>query len=149
MKRLHQDFYIGAVIFLFSLYFFIRSTDLPEGANTFPYYIFGILGVFGLLIAFFGWRKRAHKNIEKAEDEINFKTIKLPILSFLIIVLYASLVNVLGFFVSTSIFIVLFLLFYKIKNVLVIAGTIVSINLFIYLLFVYQLNVRLPAGLLF
>lgn len=149
MKRLHQDFYIGAVIFLFSLFFFIKSSDIPEGANLFPFYIFGLLGIFGLTISFFGWRKRKNKETEKEANEIDFKTVKLPLFSFLIMVLYVGLINFLGFFVSTSIFILLFLVFYKIKNVVVIVGTIVFVNLFIYILFVYQLNVRLPSGYLF
>ncbi|MCM3088618.1 tripartite tricarboxylate transporter TctB family protein [Bhargavaea ginsengi] len=151
MKRLHQDVYVGLLIFAVALIFFVQSFGFPEGANIFPYYIFGLLGVFGLIIAFMGFKKSDLSKVKEGpvKDEINFSMIKLPLAGFLIIVLYTLMIQFLGFFVATSIFITLFLLFYKVKKPILMIALVIGVNVFIYLLFVYQLNVRLPGGLLF
>ncbi|QOY38257.1 tripartite tricarboxylate transporter TctB family protein [Anaerobacillus isosaccharinicus] len=150
MRRLHQDVFIGVGILIFSIIFYLKTGTMPSGAATFPKVILTTFGLFGIGIALFGLKKSKYKNEGVIdEDELDIPTIKLPMFSLSIVIGYVILMTLLGFFVSTSIFVIGFMIFYKIKSIIAISLTVVSLNLFIYLLFVYQLNVRLPQGILF
>lgn len=148
MGRIHQDAFIGIGITIFSLYFYIKTGDIPTGADLFPQIILTTFGLLGIAIFISGLRKGKKQQEENNEEKLKVLELKLPMFSLLVIVIYIALLNVLGFFVSTTLFIIGFMIFYQMKSIKVIAMTVIIVNLFIYLLFVYQLNVQLPKGLL-
>ena len=64
------------------------------------------------------------------------------------VIVYFFLMKYIGFFVSTTVFMLACLLFLRVP-ILATILSIVSIDLLIYLAFVLFLGVRLPAGILF
>ncbi len=81
--------------------------------------------------------------------EISIKKLKFPLLGAGIILVYAVGIAILGFFVSTAVFMVGMIYWLGYRKVWVILVTTVGLELFIYVLFVRVLYTRMPPGLLF
>ena len=142
MKKINMI--IGIISFIFSVGILISSNSMPGQSAMFPKYlsiIFGILSICLILISL------------RISDEENNKVDKffsIPMVKGAILVLvYILLIQLIGFFIATSIFTVIFMILYKEKSKKKILFTTLGINIFIYILFVLQLNVPLPTGLLF
>jgi uncharacterized protein with PQ loop repeat len=150
-KQIHHDVYIGLVMLFVSLVALIKALPMPENAAQFPELMIVILIAFSLWITYQGIKKTQLINSGKAkkDDTISFEKTKMPLISFVIVVIYTMLIEVLGFFASTTLFVAAFMYFYKIKDLKKIIITLVGLNAFIYFLFVIQLNVPLPKGIIF
>jgi len=131
---------------------------MPAGAAQFPRIILMLFAGFGAFILFQGFKKTKKLNefgeknetdLQEIDEQLNFKKLQMPMAAFLIVIAYVIIMGFLGFFVGTSLFVVGFMLFYKIRSWKTIVLCTAGINLFIYFLFVIQLNVPLPQGLLF
>lgn len=87
--------------------------------------------------------------VESGVDTVfaGFKPVQF-IVSVALILVYFVLMKYVGFFVSTTLFMLACLLFLRVP-ILATVISIVSIDLLIYLAFVLFLGVRLPAGILF
>jgi len=72
-----------------------------------------------------------------------------PALALAIVIGYVALLKVIGFLPATALYLLGHLWFNGVRDWRVLAGVVVGVVAFIYLLFVYQLSVPLPAGLLF
>lgn len=149
MKRLHQDVYIGIGIIIVSIIFLLLSLDMPEGSSLFPKIILSLFGLFGIAIMVDGIRKGKDSKKSTLEERFRISEAKLPFISLMLIIGYVLFIDLLGFFVSTTIFIIVFMFFYKLRNLKTMLITVVTLNIFMYFLFVYQLNLPLPQGLLF
>jgi hypothetical protein len=127
--------------------------DMPEGSAFFPKIILTIFAFFGVLVFIQGVRKSKvynSENAKKMEEEIfSFLKIKTPMAALLIVLVYVALLKILGFFSATSLFIIAFMYFYQVRSIKKIILTLIGVNVFVYLLFVLQLNVAFPKGLLF
>lgn len=155
LKQLHHDVYAGVVILVTSLFFLVQAKEFPERAALFPYLILALFLFFAVLLLITGFRKTAmrKKDIEvpTADDEesLTIGMIKMPLLILVTVTAYVVLINFLGFFVSTALFMVGILYMLKLKSLKTYVLTILFTLLFIYLLFVKLLHVFLPTGLLF
>ncbi len=145
MGKIHSDIYISVVMLVISISLTIMTFDMPEGPEKFPRIILFFLTIFSIYILATGIKKSL-KNIDSDRKFIN---IKHPIISFILIFLYIFLIDKLGFFSSTSVFMIAFMLYYNIRNYITVALCLLGLNLFVYVLFVYQLNIQLPTGILF
>lgn len=145
-KKLSHDVYIGILMIIFSVFMYLKTGDMPKGAATFPKLVLTTFAFFGFLIFLGGMKKT--KNFNTKEQNINLFQ-KNPMSVLLIVVIYVSMINLLGFFTSTSLFIIALMLFFRERRIKTIVLTLLGVDLFIYLLFVVQLNVLLPRGLLF
>ena len=87
--------------------------------------------------------------VESGVDTVfaGFKPVQF-IVSVALILVYFVLMKYVGFFVSTTLFMLACLLFLRVP-ILATVISIVPIDLLIYLAFVLFLGVRLPAGILF
>lgn len=65
------------------------------------------------------------------------------------ILAYTLLLDKIGFFVTSAVFMVIMSLWMGYRKIQFIAVTVVGLLGFIYWLFVFQLNVVLPSGILF
>ncbi len=157
-RAVHQDVFIGIVMVIISVLLYAKSSTMPEGAAQFPTIILTLFSIFGLVITIGGVGKTRAANSKQAEEPkiadsreevLSFSKIKMPFVSILIVAAYVILLSVLGFFVATSIFIIGFMMFYRVRSWKKIFLTVFCIDLFVYLLFIIQLNVPLPKGLLF
>ena len=86
---------------------------------------------------------------EGEEETLTPSLLKTPMTLLLVVVAYAGLLEIIGFFPSTILFLGGYLWYGGVRDWRVLVGVVVGLNLFIYLLFIVQLNVPLPAGQLF
>ena len=154
-KSIHQDVYSGIVLLLITAIFYWQTFDLPDRAALFPEFILYVLMFFSVAIIVNGIRKtkkeRDGEEVAQTDDEerVTLSKIKMPLLMLSILVVYLIVLDIVGFFVTTSLLIALVLYILKVRKPLTYILTIVGVGLFIYVLFVYFLNVNLPQGILF
>ena len=62
---------------------------------------------------------------------------------------YIICINFVGFYASTTVFLLAFMLFLNVRKPLVLVGVTAGMDAFLYLLFTIGLKLSLPAGMLF
>ncbi len=157
--KLHHDVWISAALIIFSVAFFSLTISFPKQSAVFPrFFLVGLL-LFSLIILAGGIRKT--KLLKAADDKgncgklqgkeknITFDELKNPLVGLAFIIAYIALINILGFFVSTALFLASLMLKLKIKNYLLVALTTIGVTAFVYVLFVSQLKLIMPKGILF
>ncbi|MGP4079068.1 tripartite tricarboxylate transporter TctB family protein [Bacillus sp. Marseille-Q3570] len=154
-RKIHQDLYVGLVIILISIFLYNKTFDLIEAAANYPRILLVLFLGFGIIILLSGIKKtkslRKEERVEYSGDEqpLSFGMLKSPLVTLGIVVIYVFLLSIIGFFPATVLFMVVFLGFMKVKDWKTYIFTIGGLNLFIYLVFVMQLNVQLPKGIFF
>jgi hypothetical protein len=144
-KSIHQDVYISAALFLILALLFTITLKLPESSSIFPFMLIGgigILNVFVMLKAI-SKTKAMRASESKVMNPINWEAIKIPLLIFLMTVVYIILFRFTNFFVATTIFLITLMKFYKVTSWKVILLTTVIFDIVIYVGFVRFLNVPL------
>lgn len=148
MKMKKTD--IGVVAFMYAVcaFFYVYSFDLSESSKSYP--LFTIALLFALTTLYLVQMILAAKKhgVESGADSAfaGFKP-KQFILSVVLTLAYVFLVDVLGFFTATTLFMIASFVYLKVP-VLHSVIALVSMDLLIYLAFVLFLGVRLPAGIL-
>lgn len=148
MKMKKTD--IGVVAFMYAVcaFFYVYSFDLSESSKSYP--LFTIVLLFALTTLYLVQMILAAKKygVESGADSVfaGFKP-KQFILSVVLTLAYVFLVDVLGFFTATTLFMIASFVYLKVP-VLHSVIALVSMDLLIYLAFVLFLGVRLPAGIL-
>lgn len=159
-KYIHQDLFMAAILLLIGIFFFAGSFRLPRSDNpvsnihTFPQLASGALIVFSVYNCWLGIKKSKKLNEDLAAGkvkapELSIKKLKYPLIGIAMILLYAAGVAVIGFFVSTAVFMIGSVYYLGYRKLWVILLVTAGLELFIYVLFVRVLFTRLPAGLLF
>lgn len=124
-------------------------------AAFYPRGVIAIFALFGILISVAGMKKtkkilqRQEITYDGEEEQLSVPVLKSPVGALIIIALYIALVQLIGFFPATILFIAVFMWYMGSKDWKTYAFTIVGLNMFVYLVFVLQLNVQLPKGILF
>lgn len=133
------DFFIGVFLIVFaSAYFYETFQFLSSGAALVPRIYAVILIVFSLLLivrSFFTKQRYESGNIKRI------------VIAMAMFFIYIVTIPWLGFYLSSSLFILALLLFRKVKNVYILVGVPVGSSVFIYLFFQKALNVPVPLGL--
>ncbi len=148
MKMKKTD--IGVVVFMYAVcaFFYAYSFSLSESSKSYP--LFTIVLLFALTTLYLVQMILAAKKygVESGADSVfaGFKP-KQFILSVVLTLAYVFLVDVLGFFTATTLFMIASFVYLKVP-VLHSVIALVSMDLLIYLAFVLFLGVRLPAGIL-
>lgn len=149
MKMKKTD--IGVVGFMYAVcaFFYVYSFDLKKGSETYP--LFTIALLFGLTTLYLINMIIAAKKhgVESGVSEVfdGFQP-KQFFVSLVLTIVYFLMMKYLGFFVSTTVFMLVTLIYLKVP-MLHTAIAIVAVDVLIYLAFVEFLGVRLPKGLLF
>ncbi len=155
INRIHQDVVIGFIFILVSILLYMKTFDFMGEAAIYPRALIVFMIVFASLIIYSGLKKtkqlkEGHEvKYEGEEGPLTPSLLKSPFITLLIVGVYAGLLSVIGFFPATILFVIAFLWFMGVKKWKVYVLTSLGLNLFIYLLFVVQLNVHLPLGILF
>ena len=141
---------IGVVAFMYAVcaFFYVYSFDLSESSKSYP--LFTIALLFGLTTLYLVQMILAAKKfgVESGADKVFAGFLpKQFILSIVLTLAYVFLVDVLGFFTATTLFMIASFIYLKVP-VLHSVIALVSMDLLIYLAFVLFLGVRLPAGIL-
>ncbi len=160
IKYLHQDLVMAVILCVMGVLFFVGSFFIPDMGNpvadirTFPQLASGALIVFSFFNIRQGWQATVKLNAELERDgakvpEISLTKLKYPVLGFIGVLTYAAAVSILGFFVSTGVFMIAAIWLLGYRKLWVILLTTFGMEIFIYLLFVSFLHTRMPEGLLF
>ena len=147
MKMQKTD--IGVVGFMYAVcaFFYVYLQELPEDSQTYP--IFTIALLFGLTTLYLVTMLVKAKKYGTEAGTDMFKDFAPAQFFFCLamVILYLLGISFLGFFTSTTIFMVAVMLFLKVKwQHLLIA--VVSMDVLLYLAFVMFLKVTLPKGIL-
>jgi len=148
-KRIHHDVYVGIFMAILTILGTLRTFTMPKGSDMFPQLLFALFGIFSISIIYKGIKESVVMTQEGRQDEITMKGLKLPFAALGIATVYTILVKYLGFFASTIIYIPAFMYFYRYKKVPIMVMSVAGTLVFIYLVFIKQLNVPFPAGILF
>ena len=130
--KLHQDVYASIIIFIFSIFFFIRSLQYPPASAFYPALLMGLMGFCNIFVLINGIRK----TLRMEKNSISLDVIKKPLLVLLFIFAYTLLFRFFGYFIATPVFIIGFMLYFKDRNWKHLVLVPVFFMVFIYLLFV-------------
>ena len=147
MKMKKTD--IGVVGFMYAvcIFFYVYMQELPQDSQTYPTFTIALL--FGLTTLYLlTMIVNAVKNGTEPGTEM-FKTF-IPSQFFFclaLVILYLIGIKYIGFFVSTTIFMIAVMAFLKVPwKYIVIA--VVAMDVLLYVAFVLFLKVKLPSGIL-
>ena len=146
MRKYDKFLTIG--LFILEAFYFLLIKQLPPKAARYPYFVLGLMVFLTLLLAINTFLIKP-KNAEEDKEEDQFKG-NLYGQFFLIMALsavYVILIDIIGFFVTTAIY--LFVTMVALKSS-VKWSIVVSIlfPIFLYLIFVSFLKVPVPKGFL-
>lgn len=164
-KNLGDMFISGAAIIL-CVFFWAESADYAFEVKIFPQLFLAIFAVTSLAIfiraaaAYAGERRAAAARKadgsyteEPYNDEgTGLKPLAkqlLPYAGLLAVLAYVLCIQLIGFFVSTAVFMIAFMRFLQMKKWRLILAVTAGIEVFIYVAFVVAFAIRLPSGILF
>jgi hypothetical protein len=120
---------------------------MPDGTRPYTLVVTGIFTVLGLLLsanAVIYRNKPAHDcGVVTIKEMIN------PMIAFVMVAVYTLLIPKVGFFVTSTVFMLIFMVWMGYRKPVPMVLTTVGMMGFIWYLFVYSLNVPLPSGILF
>lgn len=139
MRRL--NIILSIVLLLISGSFYFMIFQLPNEANLYPIFVVTVLLILSLILFF-----KTYFNKEDEESSA-FKNIELKQIIFVLITsgLYIAFINLIGYVVSTVLYVLVALIGLKVdkKNSIFIS---LGFCLFVYVLFKVLLKVPLPKG---
>ena len=146
MRKYDKFLTIG--LFILEAFYFLLIKQLPPKAARYPYFVLGLMVFLTLLLAIHTFLIKP-KNTEENKEEDQFKG-NLYGQFFLVIALsavYVILIDIIGFFVTTAIylFVTMIILKSNIKWSIVVS---IVFPIFLYLVFVSFLKVPIPSGFL-
>ena len=142
---------IGVVVFMYLIcaFFYYKAVHLNEEIQSYPK--FTIILLFGLTTMYLVQLLLAAKRngTEKGTDKV-FKDFQPAqfFVSLAAVVVYVVLINVLGFYIATALFLIGLLLYLKVPYLHTAIATAVILAL-VYFAFAKFLGVKLPKGLIF
>ena len=147
-KLITLDAWIGIALMIFSVFFWVLSGKFPEEAQLFPrFFLIANFALSALLVI--NTVRHNSKQETEAHSSINWQELALIIEAYLGIMAYIICINFVGFYASTTVFLLAFMLFLNVRKPLVLVGVTAGMDAFFYLLFTIGLKLSLPAGMLF
>ncbi|SCZ79511.1 tripartite tricarboxylate transporter TctB family protein [Acidaminobacter hydrogenoformans] len=132
IRLIDRDVLIGLCATIIGLFMYNEADKLNAQASIFPKVILGIFIILSVLLLFQGIRKSIkNKYVQSSNTKMSISDLKIPFIMFLFILLYVILLDKLGFYISTAIFIPIVMLFYKDNNMIKIITTTFGTILFI------------------
>lgn len=152
-RTVHEQ--VPALLFLIaiSMFFFIKAFEYGD-VKLFPIITSSLVMAFSSIQLARAIKKTKEVNKKIAEDSdyipaISWEKLKTPVVGYIMAAVYVAMIPTIGFFVSTAVFMVLFMVFLGYRKWGVILAVTVGIELAVYLLFVKELAVRIPHGILY
>ncbi len=148
MRRYVGEIVTAVSIIIFSTFILWRSIPLPAGGGWFPSFaavstIF--LSLYWIVEAFL--KRQQPDRSELVDLRLDFETLK-PMIVLAITIAYVINIFILGFFFTTSLFLLTVSILLGVRDWRMIGLTLIILMPLIYLFFIYFLGVRLPEGLL-
>ena len=142
-RKINSDVIIGVILMLFSAFFLWESGKMHVGAARFPRLVLVTFLIMSAVLIVVGIRKTVYPALAKKSD-LSFNVIRTPVMAFALIIGYLMLLNMFGFFISTAVFTPTFMIYFGMRRIMPLVLMTVSLNLFVYILFVRMLNVYIP-----
>lgn len=142
LKQIHANVWIGGVLIVLSVIFFMVAGQFsnPSAAVWPKAILIGIMMLSSMLVI--QGMRLTGQNI--ASESPPASELKGSMVSLICIIAYAVLMNYTGYFVSTAIFLPLGMYALGQRNWKAILGVTVGLEVFVYILFVTQLQLRMP-----
>lgn len=144
MKK--YDKILTVILFLIEVFYFVLIKQLPEKAARYPYFVLALLFSLTVLLAINAFLVKSNND---EEEKGKFDDIKLGQFFFIIVAsgIYIGLIEIVGFFVTTFVYLLVVMLGLK-NNFKLSLVTSIIFPIFIYLVFVTFLKVPVPKGFL-
>lgn len=133
---------------MFSIIFLVQALHFPDQVGFWPSLVLALMLIFSLIVTGMGVYKTIQTRKGKA-DYSNPEMKRFPLIVLATIAIYVFCMEKIGFFVSTAVFLPCEMLLFGQRKVWPIILSTVVVLAFLYFLFVVQLNVYMPNGLLF
>ena len=145
MRKYDKFLTIG--LFILEAFYFILIKQLPPKAARYPYFVLGLMVFLTLLLAINTFLIKPKNTEDKEEDQFKGNLYGQFFLIMALSAVYVILIDIIGFFVTTAIY--LFVTMVALKSS-VKWSIVVSIlfPIFLYLIFVSFLKVPVPKGFL-
>lgn len=143
-KQIHQDVYVGFVCLAICLAIFALNMDIPADAALMPRMMAGLLTLLALLIIYQGIRK-SKAPAEEQKKLLTWDGLKIPLITWGLVLLYVVLFNLVGYFVATGIMIIVLMRFMKQSSWKLILAIDIGYLLVIYFAFVRMLGVSVDG----
>lgn len=150
---IHQDVWIGGGLTVLCTALFLYTRSFPGQTGIFPRFALGCLIFLGVFTLVNGLKKTKKDRAVLAEGgtvtrDFTWQECKLPAAGYLLMVLYVIAIKPVGFFASTTVFMLVYMWFLKIRKPAVLALVTICVDIFLYALFVFGLKLPLPRGIL-
>jgi len=137
---------ISAIVFLvISVVGFVAALDFPKRAANWPLWMWGLLGVFSLVLLAGSLRRHPTGKTEKTEQAAFSRTV----VNVALIVAFAVSVPLLGFFTATGTYIFVHMTYLGVRPFSLVLAVTAGGLLFLYFFFGYILGVPIPHGLIY
>jgi len=139
LKNINRS--LSILILSISCFLFYWTNNFPLKTAFFPRVILTFLILMSILLFF--TNEQISIDVLKRREKI------IQLLVFFITFVYAILFNKIGFFISTSLYLVIIMVLLGAKKWRQILSVTIILQLIIYFLFVKQLNIPFPKGMFF
>lgn len=147
------DMMLSIIFIVISILVYYTSQNFTMGGDIFPRYLSIAIFIFSLILFFDAFKRLQKKEkTKKLEFDMSKENIFLtlrPYIAYLFIFIYVYLIPKIGYFIMTFIFTIGMMYFLGVRNIKLYLITTIGLLAGIYLLFVMQLNVPVPKGILF
>lgn len=142
LKQIHTNVWIGLLLIVLSVFFYIKAGSFNQvNAMIWPRAVLIVIIVLAVLLISQGCKLTA---AQADTGAIPLKKLAGPMAAFLYMVLYAVMMKLTGYFVSSAIFLPVGMLALGQRNWKAIVGVTLGLEVFIYYMFVVQLALRMP-----
>jgi hypothetical protein len=146
MPRYVGEIITAAAISQIAGFFFWYSASLPAGGGLFPQFATGcmiLLAIYWAVAAFL--RRGEPGRGEPIDFRLTYEKFK-PVIAVAATVAYVFLMFVVGFFVTTTLYVVAISIILGVRNWRLVGLTLIVVVPLIYVFFVTFLGARLPSG---
>jgi len=142
-KKLHYDVWVGTALIILGAIVMVSAFKMPVVPKRFTLITSIMCIVLAASILFQGIKKSKNPEIA-AEKAIKLNESKYPLTFFLITLAYLILMKYITFFVATTIYSVVIMLFMGVKSKKTIIINTIFTDVFVWVVFVKLLSVNLP-----
>lgn len=142
-----KELIFSSVVTLLTVGLLIRAFLYPRDSSQFPRFLMVLQLLFSLLLLVRALRIPATASSFKPKNQA-FKSLAVPFQVFVSTSLYLIMIDFLGYFVATALFLCGTMFWFGTRKLLVVLSVTAGFMLVIYALFVLFIGVRLPTGIL-
>lgn len=146
-KNIHKrDIVTGLVLTAIAAGAYILALPMPGNASVFPKIASSVLALLGVLLVITSAVKMK-KDIPIHEEPLVLRSMIKPLIYVAMILIYVLAIKHVGFYLSTTIILALYMFVMGIRKPSTLIITVVVVMVLIYLVFTVMLKVRLPKGI--